>query len=223
MASIALRETTFITKPEIYPNFPFFSSGPTKKRPGYSVEQLTEALTSRSHRAPESVNIFNTICDKTRVILGIPDDYKILISPGSATGATECALWSFLGARGVDIFAWEVFSKIWMSDIINQLKIQDRRIFEANFGELPDLSMYDPNRDAVFVWNGTTSGVCVPHLNWIPDERKGLTICDVTSAAFCVPLEWNKLDVTTFSWQKGLGGEGGYGMLVLSPRAVERI
>lgn len=210
-------------KPEIYPEFPFFSSGPTKKHPGYSIDQFADALTSRSHRAPDSLKVFEEIFKKIRTILAVPDTYKILIVPGSATGATECALWSFLGARGVDVFAWEVFSKMWVADITTQLKIQDRRVFEADFGQLPDLSAYTPDRDAVFVWNGTTSGVCVPHLDWIPDIREGLTICDVTSAIFCVTLEWNKLDVTAFSWQKGLGGEAGHGMLILSPRALERL
>jgi phosphoserine aminotransferase len=212
-----------LEKPLEKPAFPYFSSGPTKKYPTYSSSKLVDALVSRSHRTPEGIDVLNQLLKDTREVLKVPDDYKIALIPGSATGAIECALWSFLGARGVDVFSWEVFGKLWILDVVNQLKLEDIRLFEADFGDLPDLSAYNADRDLVFVWNGTTSGVCVPNLDWIPSNRQGLTICDATSAAFCVPLEWEKLDVTTFSWQKGLGGEAGHGMMVLSPRALERL
>lgn len=219
----ALEVRNGVCKPDSSPEFPYFSCGPTKKRPGFSIEEYSGALFSRSHRSPEGLSLFQQICNKTRELLEIPQDYKIIITAGSATGATECAFWSLLGARGVDIFAWEIYGKLWASDIVNQLKIQDSRVYEAEFGSLPNLSTYDPDRDTVFVWNGTTSGVWVPHLDWIHEKREGLVFCDATSAVFCAPLDWNKLDVTTFSWQKGLGGEAGHGMIILSPRALNRL
>ena len=159
-----------------------------------------------------------------RVVLEIPASYQIAIMPGSATGAVEAALWNFLGSRGVDVFSWDVFGKLWVMDVVQQLKIPEQRIFEAvNFGEIPDLSQYNPNHDVVFTWNGTSAGVCVPNLDWIPDVRQGLTICDATSSAFALPLVWEKLDITAFSWQKGLGSEAAHGMVILSPRAIEQL
>ena len=200
-----------------------FSSGPCAKRPGWSPEILKDAALGRSHRAKVGKSKLKLAIDLTREVLGIPADYRIGITPGSDTGAVEMALWSLLGARGVDLLAWESFGEGWVSDVVKELKLKDARTLKAPYGELPDLSKVDFDRDVVFTWNGTTSGVRVPDANWIAADRKGLTICDATSSAFAQAMDWSKLDVTTFSWQKALGGEAAHGMIVLSPRAVERL
>lgn len=206
------------------PSSPYFSSGPTKKYPGFSTQNLCSALLGRSHRGVDGVARISRVLDLIREILGIPADYKIALLPGSTCGAYEGALWSLLGARPVDVFTWDVFGKFWVTDVVYQLKLDYTRVYDADFGELPDLTAYRGDCDAVFTWNGTSSGVCIPHLDWIPEEREGLTICDATSSMFAIPVtDWSKLDATAFSWQKGLGGEGGHGILVLSPRAVERL
>jgi phosphoserine aminotransferase len=184
---------------------------------------LNSALLGRSHRSKPGKARLQEAIERTRTLLGIPADYRIGIVPASDTGAVEMALWSLLGARAVDLFAWESFSEGWVTDVVKQLKLKDARVLKAPYGELPDLTQYDPTHDAVFVWNGTTSGVRVPNGDWIPASREGLTICDATSAAFAMDLPWDKLDVTTFSWQKALGAEAAHGMLVLSPRAVARL
>jgi phosphoserine aminotransferase len=210
-------------KPDTRPANPNFSSGPSAKRPGWSVDALKDALTGRSHRSgPGKLKLAETI-DRTRAVLGIPDDYRVGIVPASDTGAVEIALWSLLGQRGVDILAWESFGAGWQTDVTNQLKLKDVRLLSADYGQLPDLSTVIFSRDVVFTWNGTTSGVCVADGDWIATERQGLTICDATSAVFAYDLPWDKLDVTTYSWQKVMGGEAAHGMLILSPRAVERL
>ncbi len=211
------------TKPGQRPANPRFSSGPCAKRPGWSPAALTDAALGRSHRAKIGKAKLGRAIDLTREILQVPDDYRIGIVPASDTGAVEMALWSLLGARGVDMLAWESFGSGWVTDVIKQLKLEDARTLKADYGELPDLSAVDFDRDVVFTWNGTTSGVRVPNGDWIPADRKGLTICDATSAAFAQRLDFAKLDVVTFSWQKVLGGEAAHGMLILSPRAVERL
>jgi len=211
-------------KPVIKPQNPRFSSGPTSKRPGWSLSCLEGALTGRSHRSKEAKAQLQRVIDLSRETLGIPADYRIGITPASDTGAVEMALWSLLGPRPVDVFAWESFGKGWVSDVIDELKIPGARKFIApRYGELPDLSQADPAHDIVFTWNGTTSGVRVPGGDWIPATREGLSICDATSAVYAMPMPWDKLDVTTYSWQKVLGGEAQHGMIVLSPRAVERL
>ena len=210
-------------RPAVRPARPFFSSGPCAKRPGWNLESLSDACLGRSHRSkPGKAKLKNAI-DRTRSVLRIPKDYRIGIVAGSDTGAVEMALWSLLGPRPIDVLAWESFGEDWVTDVAKQLRLQDTRIIKAGYGELPDLKQINPARDVVFLWNGTTSGVRVPNGDWIPDNREGLTICDATSAAFAMDLPWPKLDVVTFSWQKVLGGEGGHGMLVLSPRAVQRL
>lgn len=210
-------------KPKTKPSNPCFSSGPCAKRPGWSAEALQDAALGRSHRAAVGKKKLAAVIEKHKAILGIPADYKVGIVPASDTGAVEMALWSMLGARGVDVLAWESFSGEWLSDITKQLKIKDVREFKAGYGEIPDLKQTNPARDIVFVWNGTTSGVRVPDAAWISDKREGLTICDATSAVFAYDMPWSKLDVTTWSWQKVLGGEAAHGMIVLSPRAVARL
>ncbi len=214
---------TLFTKPDLRPANPRFSSGPCSKRPGWSVEALKDAALGRSHRARTGKAKLAEAIDLTREILQVPADYRIGIVPASDTGAVEMALWSLLGERGVDMVAWESFGAGWITDVVKQLKLADVRRFEAPYGDLPDLSALDFDRDVVFTWNGTTSGVRVPNGDFIPAGRGGLTICDATSAAFAQRLAFEKLDVVTFSWQKALGGEGAHGMLILSPRAVERL
>jgi phosphoserine aminotransferase len=210
-------------EPAVRPARPFFSSGPCAKRPGWTPEALNRALLGRSHRSKPGKAKLKEAIDRTRAVLGIPGDYRIGIVPASDTGAMEMAIWSLLGPRPVDAFAWESFGEDWVTDVVKQLKLKDARVIKADYGELPDLRQADSTHDIVFLWNGTTSGVRVPDGDWISDEREGLTICDATSAAFAMPLPWEKLDVVTFSWQKVLGGEAAHGMLVLSPRAVARL
>jgi phosphoserine aminotransferase len=202
---------------------PHFSSGPCAKRPGWTPENLKDAALGRSHRAKIGKNKLKLAIDLTREVLEVPADYRIGIVPASDTGAVEMSLWSLLGARPVTMIAWESFGEGWVSDVVKELKLKDVTRLTASYGEIPDLSKVDSNTDIVFTWNGTTSGVRVPDANWIKADRQGLTICDATSAAFAQPLDWAKLDVVTFSWQKALGGEAAHGMLVLSPRAVERL
>ena len=214
---------TALPKPDMRPANPHFSSGPCAKRPGWSVEALKDAALGRSHRARIGKAKLAEAIDLTREVLQVPADYRIGIVPASDTGAVEMALWSLLGQRGVDMVAWESFGAGWITDVVKQLKLADARKIEAPYGELPDLSQIDFDRDVVFTWNGTTSGVRVPNGDFIPAARGGLTICDATSAAFAQRLDFQKLDVVTFSWQKALGGEGAHGMLILSPRAVERL
>jgi phosphoserine aminotransferase len=214
---------TKIAKPASRPHFPHFSSGPCAKRPGWTLALLADACIGRSHRSKAGKAKLAEVIDRTRAILGIPADYRIGIVPASDTGAVEMALWSLLGARGVDILSWESFGAGWVTDVVKQLKLKDVRKFEAPYGSLPDLKQVSFDNDVVFTWNGTTSGVRVPNGDWIGAKRAGLTICDATSAAFAMELPWDKLDVTTWSWQKVLGGEAQHGMLVLSPRAVERL
>ncbi|NQV61471.1 MAG: phosphoserine transaminase [Alphaproteobacteria bacterium] len=210
-------------QPNHKPAMPNFSSGPCAKRPGWAPAALANASLGRSHRSAEGKARLLAAIEGTREILQVPDDYRIAIVPASDTGAVEMALWSLLGARGVDVLAWESFGAGWASDITKQLKLPDTRLLEADYGLLPDLAEVNFGHDVVFCWNGTTSGVRLPHGDWIPDDRAGLTICDATSAAFAMELPWDKLDVVTFSWQKVLGGEAAHGMLVLGPRAMERL
>ena len=211
------------TKPGVRPVTPHFSSGPCAKRPGWSLQNLTDAALGRSHRAKIGKAKLKRAIDLTREVLEVPADYRIGIVPASDTGAVEMALWSLLGARPVTMLTWESFGEGWVTDVEKQLKLKDVTVLKAPYGELPDLSSVNFDSDVVFTWNGTTSGVRVPNGDWIAASRKGLTICDATSAAFAQKLDWAKLDVVTFSWQKALGGEGAHGMLVLSPRAVERL
>lgn len=210
-------------KPTSKPYNPCFSSGPCAKRPGWSTDALKDAALGRSHRAKIGKQKLKEVIDRSKAILGIPADYHLGIVPASDTGAVEMALWSLLGARGVDVLAWEAFGKTWAGDCKKQLKLTDLRVFDAPYGQLPDLQQADWSRDVVFTYNGTTSGVRVPNLDWIPDDRAGLAICDATSAVFAMDVDFSKLDVVTWSWQKALGGEGAHGMIALSPRAVQRL
>ncbi|MFT3671137.1 phosphoserine transaminase [Aestuariivirga sp.] len=210
-------------KPAVRPANAHFSSGPCAKFPGWTPDKLKNALTGRSHRSGEGKKRLKRAIDLTREVLQVPADYKIGIVPASDTGAVEMAMWSLLGQRGVDMLAWESFGEGWVSDVVKQLKLPDVRKMIAPYGELPDLSKVDFSRDVVFTWNGTTSGVRVPDANWIPANREGLTICDATSSAFAQDMDFAKLDVVTFSWQKVLGGEGAHGVIILSPRAVARL
>ena len=210
-------------RPANRPGNPCFSSGPCAKRPGWSLNGLSEAALGRSHRAKLGKARLAEVIDRSKAILGLPDDWRLGIVPASDTGAVEMALWSLLGRRGVDVLSWESFGEGWASDVSKQLKLDDLRLIKADYGALPDLAKVDFTRDVVFTWNGTTSGVRVPDGEWIAADRHGLTICDATSAAFAMALPWDKLDVVTWSWQKVLGGEAAHGMLALSPRAVERL
>jgi len=210
-------------KPGLRPVIPHFSSGPCPKRPGWSLQALTDALLGRSHRSKAGKAKLKRAIDLTRDVLEVPADYRIGIVPASDTGAVEMAMWSLLGARPVTMLAWESFGEGWVTDVAKQLKLADARIVRSEYGELPDLAAVDPACDIVFTWNGTTSGVRVPNADWIAADRAGLTICDATSAAFAQVLDWSKLDAVTFSWQKALGGEAAHGMLILSPRAVARL
>jgi phosphoserine aminotransferase len=212
-----------IMKPTVKPDNPNFSSGPCSKRPGYALESLEIETLGRSHRSSLGKEVLSRVCSETADILGLPDGYRVGVVPASDTGAVEMALWSMLGARPVDVFSWESFGKGWLLDIMQQLKLEQVNSYTADYGFLPDLSQAKPDHDIVFTWNGTTSGVKVPDGDWISSQRQGLTICDATSAVFAMPLPWEKLDVVTYSWQKVLGGEGAHGMLILSPRAVERL
>jgi len=209
--------------PSVRPRVPHFSSGPCAKRPGWSLETLADAALGRSHRAKVGKSKLKRAIDLTREVLEVPADYRIGIVPASDTGAVEMALWSLLGARGVTMLAWESFGEGWVTDVQKELKLTDVRLLKSAYGELPDLKAVDWSTDVVFTWNGTTSGVRVPNGEWIAADRQGLAICDATSAAFAQPLDWVKLDVATFSWQKVLGGEAAHGMLILSPRAVARL
>ena len=212
-----------MTKPTQKPNNPQFSSGPCTKRPGWSVDVLKDTWQGRSHRAAGGKAKLKEVIDRHVGLLGIPEGYRCAIVPASDTGAVEMAMWNLLGERGVDMLGWESFGLDWCKDVTDQLKLDDVNIIKADYGVLPDLSQVDTDRDVVFTWNGTTSGVRVPNADWIKDDRKGLTICDATSAVFAYDLPWEKLDVVTWSWQKVLGSEAAHGMLVLSPRAAERL
>lgn len=211
------------TRPRTKPGNPHFSSGPCAKRPGWSSAALDGAFLGRSHRSKPGKARLQRAIDETHGLLGLPTDYRLGIMPASDTGAFEAAMWSLLGPRGVDVLAWESFGKGWASDILKELELADVRSLEADYGALPDLGAVDFSRDVVFTWNGTTSGVRVPDADWIPADRQGLTLADATSAAFAQPIDWGKVDVATFSWQKALGGEAQHGMIVLSPRAVARL
>ena len=209
--------------PGVRPAIPHFSSGPCAKRPGWSLQVLTDAVLGRSHRSKAGKAKLQRSLDLTREVLEVPADYRVGLVPASDTGAVEAALWSMLGPRPVTMLAWESFGEGWVADVTKELKLKDVTVLKAPYGELPDLSKVDPNSDVVFTWNGTTSGVRVQNADWIAADRKGITICDATSAAFAQPLDWRKLDVVTFSWQKALGGEAAHGMIILSPRAVTRL
>ena len=210
-------------KPATKPNNPKFSSGPCAKRPGWSSDVIKDAWLGRSHRAGGGKNKLKEVIDRHVELLGIPEGYRCAIVPASDTGAVEMAMWNLLGERGVEMLGWESFGLDWCKDVSEQLKLDDVNYYKADYGQLPDLSKVDTDRDVVFTWNGTTSGVRVPNADWIKDDRKGLTICDATSAVFAYDLPWDKLDVVTWSWQKVLGSEAAHGMLVLSPRAAGRL
>ena len=216
-------QTHAFTRPSQRPADSHFSSGPTRKRPGWSPSCLNNAFVGRSHRAADGISKIQYCHNAMRDLLGLPEDYRIGIVPASDTGAVEMAMWSLLGARGVDMLAWEAFGKTWVNDAVNQLPLDDIRVFDAPYGEIVDFSQIDDDRDVVLTWNGTASGVRVPNGDWINPDREGLIIADSTSAAFAMPMPIEKLDVVTFSWQKSLGGEGAHGVIVLSPKAVERL
>jgi len=209
--------------PSVKPANPKFSSGPTTKFPGWSLQSLSTESLGRSHRASAEKDKLNRVIEESRILLGVPDDYVVGIVPGSDTGAFELAMWNLLGERGVEILSWESFGQGWLSDIKNQLSLNNITSHVADYGQIPDLAKVDCDKDVVFTWNGTTSGVRVPNGDWIADDRAGLTLCDATSAVFAMEMPWEKLDVITWSWQKVLGGEGGQGMIALSPRAVARL
>lgn len=210
-------------KPSVRPARPNFASGPCAKHPGWSIDSLRNALVGRFHRSKPARARIKAVIDNTRKVLNVPSTHRIAIVPASDTGAVEMMLWQCLGARPVDMLTWESFGETWVSDVIKQLKLKDARIIRADYGKIADLAQVNPDHDVVFTWNGTTSGVRVPNGDWISASRKGLTICDATSAAFAMDLPWDKLDVTTYSWQKVLGGEAQHGMLILSQRAVDRL
>ncbi len=210
-------------KPSHRPARAHFSSGPCAKRPGWSLDKLRHALTGRSHRSPAGKARLKEVLDRSRGILGVPDDYRIAIVPASDTGALELAMWTLLGPRPVDMLAFDSFGRAWVADVLQQLNLDQARVHEAAYGSLPDLGQVDPAHDLVFTWNGTTSGVAVPNGHWIAADREGITLCDATSAVFAMALPWDKLDAVTWSWQKVLGGEAQHGMLVLSPRAIARL
>ena len=210
-------------KPNNKPNNPNFSSGPCAKRPGWKIGNLINANTGRSHRSGEAKLKLKLVIDKSKKLLNLPDDYVLAIMPGSDTGALEASLWSLLGKRGVDILAWENFGKDWIQDVVKQLQISKLNVHDVNYGQFPDVTKVNFKNDVIFTWNGTTSGVKVPNADWIPDDREGLTICDATSAIFAMPINYNKCDVLTWSWQKVLGGEAAHGMLAMSPRALHRL
>ena len=210
-------------KPILKPNNPNFSSGPCAKRPGWKIENLVNANTGRSHRSGEAKSKLKYIIDKSKDLLKLPNNYFVGIMPGSDTGALEAALWSLLGERGVDILAWENFGKDWVMDVVKQLKISNLNVHDVDYGDFPQIEKVNFKNDIIFTWNGTTSGVKVPHAEWIPDDREGLTICDATSAIFAMPIDYKKCDVLTWSWQKVLGGEAAHGMIALSPKALKRL
>lgn len=210
-------------KPSIRPQNPNFSSGPCSKRPGWDLSALNDATVGRSHRSKLGKAKLAEAIELSKEVLQVPSDYRLGIVPASDTGAVEMAMWTMLGQRGVDVVAWESFGKGWVTDALKQLKLEDINTYEADYGQIPDLSVVDTDRDVVFTWNGTTSGVKVPNGDWIKDNRQGLTICDATSAAFAMEIPWQKIDVLTYSWQKVMGGEAAHGVIVLSPRAVERL
>jgi phosphoserine aminotransferase len=214
---------TNLPKPSAKPKNPNFSSGPCSKRPGYDVNNLDISTLGRSHRSSIGKTALGRACSDTAEILGLPEGYRVGVVPASDTGAVEMILWSVLGARPVDIFAWEAFGRDWLTDVTKQLKLDNVNTYTADYGHLPDLTQANPDHDTIFTWNGTTAGVKVENADWISDDRTGLTICDATSAVFAMDMPWEKLDVITYSWQKVLGGEGAHGMLILSPRAVERL
>ncbi len=214
---------TKLQMPTVKPVDGRFSPGPSRKRPGWTPDFLKTAALGRSHRSPLGKQVLKEVIDLSREVLEVPDSHRIAIVPASDTGAVEMAMWSMLGPRGVDVAAWENFGYAWITDAESQLPLKDLRILKADYGELPDLSQYTGDRDLVFTWNGTTGGARVPNADFIPADREGITICDATSAAFAQELPWDKLDVVTYSWQKNMGGEAGHGMLILSPRAVERL
>ena len=212
-----------MNKPNLKPRNPNFSSGPTTKRPGWTTKHLEFALLGRSHRSPDCKARLKDVIEESKNILALPKDYLLGIMPGSDTGAIEAALWCLLGQRGVDVLAWENFGKDWVIDVVDQLQITNRNVHVADYGDLPNLSQVNFANDVIFTWNGTTSGVKVPDGDWIPSDREGLTICDATSAIFAMPIDYEKCDVLTWSWQKVLGGEAAHGMIALSPRAIERL
>jgi len=212
-----------MNKPNLKPRNPNFSSGPTTKRPGWTTKHLELALLGRSHRSPDCKARLKDVIEESKNILALPKDYLLGIMPGSDTGAIEAALWCLLGQRGVDVLAWENFGKDWVIDVVDQLQITNRNVHVADYGDLPNLSQVNFANDVIFTWNGTTSGVKVPDGDWIPSNREGLTICDATSAIFAMPIDYEKCDVLTWSWQKVLGGEAAHGMIALSPRAIERL
>jgi phosphoserine aminotransferase len=212
-----------LTPPTTKPRVPHFSSGPCAKRPGWSVSKLENAYVGRSHRSEDGKARIKEVIERSKAILAVPADYRLGIVPASDTGAVEMALWSLLGKLPLDILAWESFGLEWVKDVVDELKLPNLNVLKATYGSLPDLNQVDFSHDVVFLWNGTTSGVRVPNGDWIKDDRQGLTICDATSAVFAMEVPWHKLDVVTYSWQKVLGGEAQHGVIVLSPRAVERL